>query len=196
MSLPRREFLLASTASLLTLLDAAPAAAAGATRSRLFVSQWPLRKIAWHFALGVFKQLSQALDLDQVAKDIVAGGAHAKLETLSKQAGAIDVRIDNFQVHLNGVPPRREVQEIARALLKFSKEVLSDPERLSQQEIHELLAEFVADVRPLAQRATVQIFYQLHSEKMNFTLYKKVSFSDGHVRLEASIRQSGATQLP
>jgi hypothetical protein len=231
MSLPRRDFLLASTAALLALLDAAPAAAAGATRSRLFVSQWPLRKIGFHLLLGVIKQLSevfkqplQAFKLDQLAKEInqllatkidqlsvkeinqllakyiVSDGALAKLETLSKEAGAIDVRIDNFQVKLNGVGPSDERRQVANALallkralevlLKLGVEVLFDHELLAEKnrkKLHALLAENVTEVLQLAEQIEVQISFELHSP--NFTLYKTASFRRGYVHVEASIPQ-------
>lgn len=189
MLLPRRRFLLASAASLLPLLAVSPVSAAGATRSRLFVSQWRLGKIAWHFALGVFKQLANALDLEQLAKDLVSGGAHAKLETLSKEAAAINVTIDNFQVHLNGVPPRLAAWEIAKAFLKFAKEVLPHHEKLDEQEIHEVLSGLVEEFRQFDPNAELRISYRLHSAKMNFALYKTLSFRRGHVRMEASIPQ-------
>jgi hypothetical protein len=201
----RRDFLIASAASLLALLDVSPVAAAGATRSNLFVSEWTIRKIVLQLALGVFKELEGALKPDALAEAIASGQFQTDIEMLSKEAGQfgkIKVHIDNFHVQFDGAPQpgeheKEKREQIAKSLFDFVQGELRGGTQNEKgdfhQRLHKAFAEVIPELRQIVP-AEVRISYDLHADKLNVTLHKTVLIRHGRVRIEASLPQ-GVGQL-
>jgi hypothetical protein len=181
--LPRRRFLVASSAALLTLGRAAGVgAAAAAARSRTYVSDWKFRKIAAHLMLGTAYQLGKAIESGQI--DFSSDKIKTTLDAFSKQ---IDVEIDDVQFRIAGDPQSKSPQDLVLDIASRVRRALQDDRQLERSTLDELAKKVLPDVEALVNHLAVDLSYRIRYKRV--TLKKFVHFSHDHWRATALISQ-------
>ncbi len=199
MSTSRRRFLTTSTTltgvGLTGLLLPESADAAFAAQSRVFQSDWRLRKIALQLVLGIGYQLGQAINVENIERLTTDGYFFAKLQTLREKAlherETIDVTIDQAKLFLNGV---RITQDQRTRVKDFLKSIAQDlaaaaqDRRFEAGEFIQILSRISAKLREyMAKYHEVRLEYRITYKQVE--LYKSTMISKGHVRLQAHIRK-------
>jgi hypothetical protein len=157
----RRVFLASSTACLLGGL-ATQAEAATASRSRLFVSDWPLALIGRELVLGVGYTVLTSEKVADVIAGIGAGRLKTRLETFR---GAIDVEIEGLAVTLDGKPIPDRVQYYLAGLKMMAELHATKP--LELPDLGQIIdEEFVQRVRAAVEKVTLEYSYRIRYHRV------------------------------
>ena len=180
MPLSRRVFLASSTACVASGIFSSTAEAATAIRSRLFVSEWPLVKIARELVLGIGYMLLTSKTAKELSDSFGTGKLVTSLETF--QGTIHQVEIDGLKVAISPTPKDQKRKPIDYYLGGLRVLAEKHPnEQLQLPEVEEVIdKEFVQHVRELAETATLEYSYRVRYKRAHVATSTVVR--KGHLR--------------